>query len=628
MATKGFKRKLTAILSADVKGYSRMMGEDEAATVETITVYREVMATLIQEYRGRVVDSPGDNLLAEFASVVDAVESAVEIQKELKAKNEELPEDRRMEFRIGINLGDVIEEGERIYGDGVNIAARIEGLAEGGGICISGTAYDQIGKKLPLGYEFLGEQTVKNIEKPIRVYRVLMEPEVAGMVIGEKKAKLRGWQRSALAAAVVLVLVGVAAAIWSLYIRPTSPSEEITSKANMAIPLSDKPSIAVLPFNNLSGDQEQEYFSDGITNDIITDLSKFRELFVIASNSVFVYKGKPVKAQKVNQELGARYILEGSVQRASEKVRVNAQLIDATTGHHIWAERYDRDLKDLFAVQDEMVQTIVATLAVKIDAEERERAMHKDTESLEAYDYVLRGWEYFSRTTRSANTQARQMFEKAIEFDPRYATAYVGLGRTRLALFQYGWTEFPAKALQQTHDLAQKALSLEESNSSAHALLGIVYRYWKQYDLAIKELERAIELNPNDARSHAALGSLMNYTSRPDDAIHLLETAFRFDPKMLPGYYMHLGFAYYLKGRYDDSIGILERGLGWYPDHVFIHIPLAAAYAQAGRPQDAARVAATVRRLHPFFEVDNYGTAFINPADRARIVDGLREAGL
>jgi adenylate cyclase len=628
MAKQNFKRKLTAILSADVKDYSRMMGEDEVATVEAITAYREVMTTLIREYRGRVVDSPGDNILAEFASVVDTVESAVAIQKELKIKNDELPEHLRMKFRIGINLGDVIEEGQRIYGDGVNIAARIEGLADGEGICISGTAYDQIGKKLPLGYEFLGEQTLKNIEKPIRVYRVFMEPEVAGMVIGTEKTKFRGSRRSALFVAVALVLVGIAVLIWDLLMRPSPPSKEIAIEKGANITLPDKPSIAVLPFNNLSGDPEQEYFSDGITNDIITALSKFRELFVIASNSVFVYKGKPVKAQEVNRELGARYILEGSVQRVDQKVRVNAQLVDATTGHHLWAERYDRDLKDLFAVQDEILQTIVTTLAVKIDTEERARVMRKDTKNLKAYDFVLRGREYLSRATRSETMQARQMFEKAIEFDPRYATAYVGLGRSYLNPFLYGWTEFPDQALQQAHDFAQQALSLEDSNASAHALLGIVHRYRMQYDLAIKESERALELNPNDAHIHASLGTVMNYISRPDDAIQKLETALRLDPKMIPGYYMHLGLAYYLKRRYDDSISTLHRGLGWYPDHVFIHIPLAAAYAQAGRLEEAERAAAMVLRLHPFFEVDSYGNAFMNPADRASIADGLHKAGL
>ena len=628
MSAERVSRKLSAIFSADVKEYSRLMQEDEPSTIRILKTYREIMSSYIQEYRGRVVDSPGDNVLAEFGSVVDAVESAVEIQKKLKEKNEELPEGRRMKFRIGINLGDVIYEGRRIYGDGINIAARIEGLAEGGGICISGTAFDQVGKKLSLGYEFLGEQKVKNIEKPVRVYRVLMKPEVVGMVIGEGKEKTKGIKWGLSSAAVVFFLVIISVAIWKLSNQPVPPSEDISSKTDIGITLTDKPSIAVLPFSNLSGNQEQDYFSDGITNDIITDLSKFSELFVIASNSVFVYKGKAVTAQKVNQELGARYILEGSVQRAGEKMRVNAQLIDATSGHHLWADRYDRDLNDLFAVQDEIVQTIVATLAVKIDATERMRVMGKDTESLEAYDYVLRGWEYASRSTRSDNLRARQMFEKAIEHDTRYPTAYVGLGKTYQVAYAYGWTEFSRQALQRAHDLAQKALSLDETSAPAHALLGAVYRYRMQYDLAITEYERAIELNPNDAESHAERGAIMNYSGQTDEAIEALETALRFNPHLRPSDYMQLGIAYYLKGQYDDAIGTLERGLSWYPDNVFIHIPLAGAYALMGRHQDAARVAGEVRRLHPFFEVDEYGTAFIDPGDRTKISDGLRRAGL
>ena len=393
-------------------------------------------------------------------------------------------------------------------------------------------------------------------------------------------------------------------------------------------PRPEKPSIAVLPFKNINGDRAQAYFSDGITNDIITDLSKFRELFVIASNSVFVYKDKPVKAQQVKRELGVRYILEGSVQRASGRVRVNAQLIDAGSGHHLWAERYDRNLQDLFTVQDEIVQTIVATLAVKIDAEERARVMRKDTENLEAYDYVLRGWEYYWRSTRSANRHARRMFEKAIEIDPHYPTAYVGLGQTHMAHFAYGWTEFSDQALQTAHDLAQKALSLDETSAPAHALLGEVYRYWMQYDLALKEYDRAIDLNPNDANSHAERGAILNYRGETDAAIDALETTLRFNPHMRPSNYMQLGLAYYLKARYEDAIEILERGLSWYPDDVFIHIPLAAAYAQDGQEQNAARVAAKIRRLHPFFHIDHYGTAFVRPADRSRIADGLRAAGL
>lgn len=306
MTTQEVKRKLTAILSADVKGYSRLMGADEEGTLHTLTAYREVMTALIQQHQGRVVNAPGDALLAEFESVVDAVKSAVEIQRELTKRNAELPTDRRMEYRIGINLGDVMVEGEAIYGDGINIASRMESLADGGGICISGTAFDQVENKISLGYQYLGEQTVKNIAKPVRVYRVLMGPEAAGKVIGEKKAKPRQWQRTALIVVAILILVAAAFTIWKFYIRPTAPLE-VASKEKMAFPLPDKPSIAVLPFMNMSGDSELEHFSDGITEEIITALSKTPKLFVIARNSTFTYKGKPVRVKQVAEDLGVRY---------------------------------------------------------------------------------------------------------------------------------------------------------------------------------------------------------------------------------------------------------------------------------------------------------------------------------
>ncbi|MEE9151849.1 MAG: adenylate/guanylate cyclase domain-containing protein, partial [Thermoplasmata archaeon] len=341
MTEEGFKRKLTAILSADVEGYSRLMGEDEDATIRTLTTYRELMSTLIQKHRGRVVDSPGDNLLAEFGSVADAVRCAVEVQEELRVRNAELPENRRMEFRIGINLGDVVQEGERIYGDGVNITARVEGLAEGGGICISGTVYDSIKNKLSLSYESLGEHTVKNITEPVRVYRMRVGPEVR-----EEKAGPRRWQKAALAAVVVLVVAAGAWAIWNFYFRP--PPIEPASVEKMAYPLPDKPSIAVLPFVNMSGDPEQEYIADGISESIITALCKIPEMFVIARTSTSTYKGKSVKTQQVSEELGVRYVLEGSVQKAGDRIRVTAQLIDAISSHHLWADRYDRDIEDFF----------------------------------------------------------------------------------------------------------------------------------------------------------------------------------------------------------------------------------------------------------------------------------------
>jgi TolB-like protein/class 3 adenylate cyclase len=377
MTTEGFKRKLTAILSADVAGYSRLMGEDEEATVKTITTYREVMTTLINQHQGKVLDSPGDNLLAEFASVVDAVQCAVAVQKEFKARNAELPENRKMQFRIGINLGDVIQEGERIYGDGVNIAARLESIAEPEGICISRTAFDHIESKLPLGYEYLGDKTVKNIVKPVGAYRVMMEPRIT--VAGtseEKKFGFRRWQWAALAMVVVLVVGAAAVAMWNFYLRPSPPPVEVVREKAPRLELPEKPSIAVLPFVNIGGDPEQEYFSDGITEEIIITLSKAPHLFVIARNSVFTYKGKSVKVQQVSEDLGVRYVLEGSVQKSGERIRVTAQLVDATTGHHLWAERYDRDLKDLFAIQDEITVKILTALQVQLTEGEQASTWH------------------------------------------------------------------------------------------------------------------------------------------------------------------------------------------------------------------------------------------------------------
>jgi TolB-like protein len=322
------------------------MGEDEDATIRTLTTYRELMSTLIDKHRGRVVDSPGDNLMAEFGSVVGAVRCAVEIQEELRVRNAELPESRKMEFRIGINLGDVVQEGDRIYGDGINIAARVEGLADGGGICISGAVYDSIKNKLSLSYESMGEHTVKNIKEPVRVYRMRIGPEATPHLMKEEKARPRHWQKTTLAAVMVLDVVAGAWTIWNIYFR--RPSVEPASLEKMAYPLPEQPSIAVLPFANMSDDPKQEYFSDGITEEIITALSKTPRIFVIARNSTFTYKGKPVKVQQVAEELGVRYVLKGSVRRAEDDVRITVQLVDAITGKHMWAERYDRKLEDIY----------------------------------------------------------------------------------------------------------------------------------------------------------------------------------------------------------------------------------------------------------------------------------------
>lgn len=611
-------RKLAAILHADVVGYSRLTGEDEEGTHRRVSTYLDGITALIERYHGKALNYAGDAVLAEFATVTEALAGAAAIQQDLQQRNRDLPENRKVQFRIGVNLGEVIVDRGEVFGDGVNVAVRLEGLAEPGGICISGAVYDAVGAKLPFDYEYLGEQQVKNIVKPVRAYRARLSPGVEPPP-PRPKTKIRQHTRYIVAVAFIIS----AALITWLASGPSSMGVKKLADLLFA----DKPSIAVLPFANLSNDPLQEYFSDGITNDIITDLSKFSSLFVIASNSVFVYKGKPVKIQNVGRELGVRYILEGSVQRADDKIRVNAQLIDASTGRHMWAERYDREIRDLFVVQDEIVQSIVGALAVKVDAVERARAMRKNINNLEAYDYVLRGQEHLSRITRSSNIEARTMFQRAIEIEPRYAAAYVGLGWTYRRDVGHGWTEFFEDALERAQDLAQKALGLEDT-AAAHRLLGSIYLARGQYELASRAAERAVELNPNDSDSLRLLASVMLYTGKTADAIRAFETALRFDPNADADMLFTMGLAYYLLSQYEKSISILEHGKTKNPNHPFIHAALAAAYSQTGQPDRAGHEVKTVRRLYPFFEVASFGSRFRQPQDRDRLTEGLRKAGL
>jgi adenylate cyclase len=629
MTTQEVKRKLTAILSADVKGYSRLMGADEEGTLRTLTAYREVMATLIQRYQGRVVNAPGDALLAEFESVVDAVKSAVEIQRELAKRNEELPVERRMEYRIGINLGDIMVEGEAIYGDGINIAARMESLADGGGICISGIVYDQIENKLSLGYEYLGEQTVKNIAKPVRVYRVLMEPEAAGKVIGEKKVKPRRWQRTVLIVVAILIVGAVAFAVWKSYIRPT-PSVEIASKEKMAFPLPDKPSIAVLPFVNMSGDPKEEYFSDGITEEIITALSKVPYLFVISRQSTFTYKGKPVKVKQVSEELGVRYVLEGSVRKAGDKVRITAQLIDAITGHHLWAERYDRDLKDIFALQDEITMKIITAMQVKLTVGELANLWAKGTKNLDAYLKCMEAYTNYLRTTKEGNALGKKLAEEVIALDPNYPRGYVLLAQIYLWDILLGTTESPEKSLAKAKELAEKAIALDNSESTAHGLMGSIYLMSRQHDKAITQVERAISLNPNDATNLIRLGFVLLNSGRPQEAISALKNHRRLNPIPFQQYYLQLVTAYRLSGQYKEAIETGKEALRQVPNNINIYLQLTAAYIMMGREEEARAAAIEVMKINPKFSLEWYAKTiyFKNQNDIDKTIDALRKAGL
>ncbi|MFC1580963.1 adenylate/guanylate cyclase domain-containing protein [Thermodesulfobacteriota bacterium] len=628
MATNEVKRKLTAIFSADVEGYSRLMGEDELATVETLTSHKETMRKLIKQYRGRVVDSTGDNLLAEFTSVVDAVQCAVEVQQILKAKNEELPENRKMLFRIGINSGDVIEEGDRIFGDGVNIAARVESLAKGGGISLSGTAYDQLGKKLPLGYEFLGEQAVKNIEKPVRVYRILTEAEAAGKVIGELMPKTKQLRGATIGGLIVLIVVAAALAIWNFYFRPAF---EPASMEKMAYPLPDKPSIAVLPFTSLGDDPQTDSLSDAITENIITALSKTPEMFVIASNSVFTYKGKPVKVQQISEDLGVRYVLEGSLQKSGDRLRIHAQLIDAMKGNHLWAERYDRNLKDVFALQDEITMKIIAALQLKLTEGDQARLYGKGTKNLEAYLKVLQSIEYRRHQNLDDNTKARRLAEEAIALDPNYPMAYATLGRVYFIGSKMGTKprQERRKEVGKAEELAQKALSLDDSLAEGYSLLGHIYRERKEFEKALPEYERAVAFNPNGADDLARLGSGLAGLGRYEEAIQMYKKAIRLNPNGPVWYFYALCMAYHRMGNYEEAVVWGQKAVERGPRSIFAHLRLCAAYSSAGRMEEARAEAAEVLRISPKYSVAQREKRKWKDKDaHERYFDALRKAGL
>jgi TolB-like protein/class 3 adenylate cyclase len=630
MAEDRAKRKLSAVLSADVKGYSRLMGQDEAGTVSKLKEYRALMTDLIQTYRGRVVDSPGDNILAEFASVVDATECAVQVQEELKNRNAELPDDNRMEFRIGINLGDVIVDGDRIYGDGINIAARIESLADGGGICISGTAYDHVKNKLNLIYENLGEQLVKIIAEPVRVYRIIMETEA----IGKYRAGPRQWRRVVLPLVAVLALTAAVVAIWKFYQRPSPPPAKVAAEQATGPKLPEKPSIAVLPFANLSGDPEQEYFSDGMTDDLITDLSKISGLLVIARNSVFTYKGKPVKVQQVAGDLGVRFVLEGSIRKAGNQVRINAKLIDATTGHHLWAERYDGVMDNIFNLQDEITSKIVSALALKLTPAEHEHTKRKETDNVEAFDAFLKGWEHYQRFTPEDFSKAISLFKTAIDLDPNYGRAYAALALTYWMGTGQG-EEWRTRAgiYLETHRLWARhylQMAMKKPTSVAHQVASLFALYRRLHESAIIEAEKALALEPSDITSNLAMGRALIYAGRPQEATNFIKKAMLLDPHniALPLYY--LGLAHFCMGKLDEAANLNERALTHNPELMSSAIVLAATYMNIGKDQEAENMIKkllTGEQIIPDIQAIMYMFPFKDLEVSSRFARGLIKAG-
>ncbi len=599
-ATSG--RKLAAIFSADVNAYSRLMADDEAATIRTLTAYRHIMTDLVAQHQGRVVDSPGDNLLAEFGSAVDAVRAAAAIQTALRAENEKLPAHRRMEFRIGINAGDVVMEGERIYGDAVNVAARLEGLANPGGICVSGTVYDQVKNKLDLEYESLGERAMKNIAGPVHVYRVRSGRRIVASR-GEPATPFPQWRWLARVVTVsVPLLLAAVAVLWAPSLRSV-----FQAGAKPMAPVSPA-SIAVLPFVNLSSDPEQQYFSDGMTEDVIGGLSKISGIFVIAHNSVFAYRARPMNLAEVGRELGVRYVVDGSVRRAGDRIRITAQLLDASTGRSLWSDRYDRELKDIFSVQDEIIRQVAMDLGLEVGKAEFDRVRRIPTKNLNAYDSYLRGIDDVRRVapgdTRKrameAYRKARRMFEHAIELDPKFASAYAMLGFGTLygAFFQE--PEVPAGSnLKRIAELAEKALSADDSDAMAHALSSWVWIWKDDRERAMAEAKLAIALDPNNADIRIWTADIFNSLAMPNEGLVEVEQAMRLNPRYPPWYLTLLGLAYTGIGRYQEAIDAHRRALVQNPDIASSRRELVSLYRAFGREDEAQNEERELRRLNP-----------------------------
>jgi adenylate cyclase len=615
-------RKLAAIMFTDIVGFSRQMGANEARMLRLLETHNRIIQQAVAEHHGQVIKTVGDAFLVDFPSVVHAVQSAQAIQAQLHKRNAETDKAEQIHIRIGIHSGDIVQRNGDVFGDGVNIASRLQALAEPDTICVSDVVYRDVVKKVPLGMVVsLGRPKLKNIAEHFEVYALLPEkPQRLRQRLRVQRLKLRQWRRTVQVTAAVFVLVLVSGGAIILRDRYFSSVP--------ALPLPDKPSIVVLPFTNLSGDPAQEYFNDGITEDLTTDLYKLPGLFVIARNSAFTYKGKAVKVEDVRKELGVRYMVEGSIRKAGDRARITVQLIDTTTSHQLWAERYDRPLTDIFALQDEIVQKIVTTLKLQLTLAEQGILTRKGTNNLEAYDSYLHGLESYLRLTKEANAQARQMGEKAIELDPQYAQAHVLLGRTYLREWMWRWSQDP-QTLEQALTLAQRAISLDDSLPMAHRLLGYVYLRKKQHEEAIAEAKRALALDPNDADGYETLGEVLSFAGRPEETLGLVEQALRLNPRQPVSLLWLLGRAYFLMGRHEEAIATLKKVVTRNPNHLSAHNDLAIIYIDLGREEEARAEVAEILRVNPKFSLKVVQDVPLkDPAVLEHWLDNLRRAGL
>jgi adenylate cyclase len=587
MAEERVQRRLAAIMAADVVGYSRLMGSDETGTLAALKELRaELIDPTIAEFQGRIVKLMGDGALVEFASVVDAVECAVRIQRGIVTRNADIPESKRIAFRIGINLGDVIIEGDDIYGDGVNVAARLEGLAEPGGVCISDLVHQSVAGKLELTFEDMGEQSVKNIAEPIRTYRID---------------------------------VGI----------PGIRSDDASSTTTDAGFL-QRPALAVLPFENLGGDPEQAYFADGLTEDIITALSLWRSFPVIARHSSFVYKGEAANVQEVGRELGARYVLEGSVRRAGERVRVSAQLIDADTGHHVWAEKFDRQFEDIFDLQDELTQKIAAIVAPELERVEDNRSKVNQPQNLDAWHLVQRGMALLDEYNKESNLRAREMFGQALKLDPTYSRANSGLALAYARALMSGYEYSREAVTEKCMEAARQAVALDSSDAYAHNMLGMACLWARQNKDAISSLQRAVELNPSYGHARASLGDTLNRIGRTEEGISLMEDALRLNPDApnLRHINAFLARACIITRRYEDAVEWARKAIHLRSDLAHAHCLMAVALAHLGRSEDARAALDECRHVQPdFFDSAAELSPYEDPAANEHILEGLLKAG-
>jgi adenylate cyclase len=622
------ERKLTAILCADVHGYSRLMGEDEEATIRNLSAHRRTIDGLIEQYRGRFVNSAGDSVLAEFASAVHAVECAVAIQTALKTDNAEVPPGRRMEFRIGVNLGDVVVEGLEIYGDGVNVAARLESLAEPGGIHISGVVHDQVKNKLTLSYQDLGLQPVKNIAEPVHVWRVLLDGSAPSRRDLPQRRR-RYWRGGILSLGGLAIIVLTVFLVQHLTLKPPRTHASIAPLQKPALALPKGPSIAVLPFANLSGDPAKEYFSDGLADQLINQLSRLSGLFVIARNSSFAYKDKITSERVIGRELGVQYILEGSARNSAGQVRVGVELVDAASGRAVWAQNYDRPFKDIFAIQDEIVDSVVTTLNLifTLDALKIANA-HKvpRTANIEAFNDLLRSYGYWWRFDKDDHLRAREWCGKAIEADPNYGEAYSCLAGNYASGVLFGWSKNPTADLNRGVELAHKALALDDSNSSAWTILCAAHYMGRDYDQAVEECQRAVAIDPNSSNGYLELSDALTTSGRPQEAALAAEKAMRLDPNRTSFYAYFIAAPYVMMGRYEEALPLLKGHLTDYPNQPWAHAALIVAYVELGRYGEARTEAVELNRISPQF----LSHMLINkdPAITKRWHDALLKAGV